>query len=163
LEQLCSFDAFRHKSFYQQQEQLMEVIEATVKFPPGRAFESQFGPRVNALLSLLDGTDIKVWGNPNDVALSALKRGQAVKVLVDHRGKYKLLETSQEPLKQPTALKTGHIMTDDDKRAIAERIQQEAALLRYCLTVSKEKFADLITGEESFRALATTLFLRVTR
>jgi hypothetical protein len=141
----------------------MRVIEATVKFPAGRVFESQFGPRVNALLSLPDGSDIKVWGNPNDAALSVLQRGQAVKVLLDHRGKYKLLEAPQQPLKPSTAPKAGHIMTDDDKRAIAERIQQEASLLRYCLSVSKEKFADLITGEESFRALATTLFLRVTR
>jgi hypothetical protein len=163
LEQLCSFDAFRHKSFYQQQERLMQVIEATVKFPAGRVFESQFGPRVNALLSLPDGSDVKVWGNPNDATLSSLQRGQAVKVLLDHRGKYKLLEASQEPLKQPTAPKAGHIMSDDDKRAIAERIQQEAALLKYCLTVSKDKFSDLITDEASFRALATTLFLRVTR
>ena len=72
--------------------QALTVHTATVKFPAGKTFTTQYGDRVNAVLTLDDGEEIKLWGNPGDPNLTALKKGQQVAVVQDQKG-WKLLNT----------------------------------------------------------------------
>ncbi len=53
--------------------------------------------------------------------------------------------------------------TPEQKREIANRVQQNADLLAYCLQVAQTKFGDLVASEESIRCLATTIYLSVNK
>jgi hypothetical protein len=50
--------------------------------------------------------------------------------------------------------------TDEEKKQLAAKIDQESDLLRYCLQTARKKFIDsgLVENEESVCALASVLF-----
>ena len=69
---------------------------------------------------------------------------------------------SQTPLLNHRSLQT-YELTPDQKRAIANYVQDQADLLGFCLKTASEKFSDQIETEESLRTLATTLFIATQR
>ncbi|WP_218080932.1 hypothetical protein [Anthocerotibacter panamensis] len=148
----------------------MRIFMGTVKYPTGKAFEGQYGPRVNAVVTLSTGKEVKLWGNPDNFTLTALRRGETVQVLEDDKGKLKLLETDPAPALTPPlrpaqtpathSLPTAPGWTVDEKQALAERVTQHAELMRFCLEMAQKRFGDLVATEESIRALATTLFIQ---
>lgn len=52
--------------------------------------------------------------------------------------------------------------TPEQKQAIADKVQQHAALLRFCLETAQRQFGDIIEPAD-IRALATTLFISATK
>ncbi len=69
---------------------------------------------------------------------------------------------SQTPLLNHRSLQT-YELTPDQKRAIANYVQDQADLLGFCLKMASEKFSDQVETEESIRTLATTLFIATSR
>jgi hypothetical protein len=65
------------------------------------------------------------------------------------------------PRQQPEVFK---LWTDEEKKQIAAKIDQEADLLRYCLQTARKKFIDsgLVETEESVCSLASVLFSQAT-
>lgn len=72
------------------------LITATVKYSAGQPRQTQYGERINAVLTLPDGDEHKVWGNPGDATIASLRKGQQVQLLKTPKG-YKLVTTSTEP------------------------------------------------------------------
>ena len=64
------------------------MIQATVKFPAREATQTTRGPRINALVTLPDGQDVKIWANEGDGIVSTWKKGQTVTVRPTKDGKY---------------------------------------------------------------------------
>ena len=150
--------------------QALTVHQATVKFPAGKTFTTQYGDRVNAVLVIpATGEEIKLWGNPGDPTLTALKKGQQIAVVQDQKG-WKLLNT---PLSEDSQAQPGngngngkaHTPLDpDQKRAIAAYIDQIADLYSYCSKVAATKCVDPSNPyEEDIRAIATTLFIQTVK
>lgn len=149
--------------------QALTVHTATVKFPAGKTFTTQYGDRVNAVLTLDDGEEIKLWGNPGDPNLTALKKGQQVAVVQDQKG-WKLLNTppaedSHPAVENRNGKAIAHTpLSADEKRAIASYIDQIADLYSYCAKVAATKCADPNDPyEENIRAIATTLFIQTVK
>ena len=150
--------------------QALTVHTATVKFPAGKTFTAQYGDRVNAVLTLDDGEEIKLWGNPGDPNLTALKKGQQVAVVQDQKG-WKLLNTPPAEVSHPAVENNGNgkaithtPLSADEKRAIASYIDQIADLYSYCAKVAATKCADPNDPyEENIRAIATTLFIQTVK
>jgi hypothetical protein len=69
---------------------------------------------------------------------------------------------SQTHLLNHRSLQT-YELTPDQKRAIANYIQDQAKLMRYCLETARENFSEQVETEESLRTLATTLFIATQR
>lgn len=150
----------------------MQVIEATVKYPPGKVFPSQHSEtgRVNAVFETTAFGDVKVWGDETDPELQALKRKQKRLIGQDQRGNWKLLNItpeSDEPAPEPAALPPNNeaLWTPDQKRALANYVDDSADLLAHCLKVTQAKLMEpgLISSEDSLRAMATTLFIQAMR
>ena len=64
------------------------MITATVKFPAREATQTTRGPRINALVVLPDGQEVRVWANENDGLVSTWQKGQTVTVKLTKDGKY---------------------------------------------------------------------------
>ena len=155
----------------------LTIVQGTVKYAAGPARETKNGPWINVVVTLADGEETKLWGDPGDPALTPLKKGQSVQVVKNAKGTgYSLLDTSPgtpaatpalvpapgySPRQQPDVFKP---WTDDEKRELAAKIDKESDLLRYCLQTARKKFVDsgLIENEASVCSLASVLFLHAT-
>lgn len=145
--------------------QAIQVVSGTVKFPAGKVFETKYGQRVNAVITLDDGSEAKLWGNPDDHELRELCRGQAVQLVKDAKG-YKLVGTSPAPSTQPAATATQTKNTElnpEQKRAIAAYIQGQADLFNYALKTVRERVEVDPADTESVRAIATSIYIATQR
>ena len=74
------------------------MITATVKYPAREALQTSRGPRINALVTLPDGQDVKIWANEGDGLVSTWKKGQTVMVKPTKDGKwYDAVPPSEAP------------------------------------------------------------------
>ncbi|NJL42524.1 MAG: hypothetical protein HC856_09525 [Pseudanabaena sp. RU_4_16] len=106
-----------------------------------------------------DGTEHRVWGQPDDQAIASLQKGQQVQLLYDGKG-YKLIADSQPAqVKQPVATE----LTPEQKRAIAEYVTGQADLLKFCWTTAAVKLGGIATEEESIRCAAASLYIAAQR
>ena len=140
----------------------MQIKNGTVKYPANKVFQSDWGERQNIVVEMDDGSTEKLYFEKGRQPHASLKRGQSVAILFEG-GKRRLVvsdkpNTPTEP-PQPAYQK----LTPDQKRAIANYIQDQAKLMRFCLETARENFSDQIETEESLRTLATTLFIATQR
>jgi hypothetical protein len=154
----------------------LNIIQGTVKYAAGPARETKNGPRINVLVTLADGEETKLWGDPGDPTLVPLKKGNAVQLVKNPKGNgYSLLDTSPTtpaaplaptpaPGYSPRQRETWKPWNDFEKKELAAKIDQSAALMHYCLQTVREKFVDngLVEDEESICALASVLFSHAT-
>ncbi|MGA7954606.1 MAG: hypothetical protein WCA07_13920, partial [Gloeobacterales cyanobacterium] len=127
---------------------------------------------INVVVTLADGEETKLWGDPGDPALTPLKKGNAVQLVKNAKGTgYSLLDTSPgtpaapsapapEPEYSPRQRETWKPWTDEEKKQLAAKIDQEADLMKYCLKIVKKEFFDsgLVENEASVCSLASVLF-----
>ncbi|QUY45786.1 hypothetical protein [Acaryochloris marina] len=140
---------------------MTQILTAKVKFP-AKEWDTQHGPRLNAKITLPDGEDIKIWGNPDDAVLKALRKGQPVQVAKDSKGKYSLVEQAPVPgqplVVEAPPLDTGEI-GEDAKSAIASYISHRAALYSFCYQEASRELGKHEVSEETIKCAASTLFI----
>lgn len=61
----------------------MEILKGKIKYTAGKVFEGQFGPSINAVITLDNGTEARVYGKADDAKLMALKKDDVVTVIHD--------------------------------------------------------------------------------
>jgi hypothetical protein len=154
----------------------LNIIQGTVNYAAGPARETKNGPRINVLVTLADGEETKLWGNPGDPGLIPLKKGNTVQLVKNAKGTgYSLLDTApttpaappakaSEPGNSPRQRESWKPWSDDQKKELAAKVDQEADLMKYCLQTARKKFVDsgLVEAEESVCALASVLFSQAT-
>ncbi|KAI9129390.1 hypothetical protein [Acaryochloris sp. CCMEE 5410] len=140
---------------------MTQILTAKVKFP-AKEWDTQHGPRLNAKITLPDGEDIKIWGNPDDAALKALRKGQPVQVAKDAKGKYSLVEQApapgQSPVVEAPPLDTGEL-EGEVKSAIASYITSRADLYAFCFKQASRALGESGVSEETLKCAASTLFI----
>lgn len=116
----------------------------------------------------------KIWKSLSDEEAQGLTKGAIVHLVPagkDRSGKDKhniLRLDTVAPVSTPAKREVsrpesiGATWSDEQKLALSAQICDHANLLRFCLEVTHEKFADLADPRD-FRALATTLYLQVLR
>jgi hypothetical protein len=155
----------------------LNIIQGTVKYAAGPARETKNGPRINVVVTLPDGEETKLWGDPGDPSLTPLKKGNAVQLVKNAKGTgYSLLDKSPttpaappamvsvsgySPRQQPEVFKP---WTDEEKKQLAAKVDQNAELMKYCLQTARKKFVDsgMVEAEESVCSLASVLFSQAT-
>ncbi len=142
----------------------MQIKNGTVKYPANKVFQSDWGERQNIVVEMDDGTEEKLYFAAGRQPHASLKRGEPVQVLYEG-GKRRLLvnDKPDTPIQQPQPQPQYQGLTPDQKRAIANYIQDQAKLMRYCLETARENFSEQVETEESIRTLATTLFIATQR
>lgn len=136
----------------------MKIVKGIVKYAAGEPREGQYGPSINILVTLEDGTAVRVYGKPGD-AISKIKYKDNVK-LIDDKGKFKLLEDDSQTMPEPTGV-----------AVIEQRIAEKpdlAALVFETGVIASEGYIDiynrLITAgipPENATAATSTIFIQV--
>lgn len=94
----------------------MNILKGKVKYTAGKVFEGQYGPSINAVILLDNGTDARVYGKADDEKLKALKKDDAVTVIYDgksYKVAFDMVTANDIPEK---------VVTPDEK----ENVQQKA-------------------------------------
>jgi hypothetical protein len=133
-----------------------------VKYTPREPRQTSHGMRINAVVSLSSGEEVKLWGDPGDPALTALTKGQQVALAQNAKGGWQLVQTDQPEQQTSTSTDKNFTHTEwtpEEKRAIASRIEERAKLMKYCLAQAREHCGEYLETSEDLRAIATTLFL----
>jgi hypothetical protein len=144
--------------------QALQLIYGRVKYAANKPRQTTHGMRINCVISLPDGEEIKLWGDPGDPALTSLSKGQQVQLAKNALGNWQLATTAPaEPTPQPAqsqnTVQNHTDWTPEQKRAIASRIEERAKLMRFCLEQARKHCGDYLETSEDLRAIATTFFL----
>jgi hypothetical protein len=127
-----------------------------VKYPARSPQDYGYGARINVVVALADGEEVRLWGKPGD-PIEGLSRNQPVTLAYDGRG-YKLADSAPTA---PDRSSTG--MTPETKREIAAYVEDLAALYVFCFDTAKAKLGDRMANQEAIKDVATTLFLSACR
>jgi len=116
---------------------MQSLTTATIKFPAGRVFDGQYGPRANVLAVLPDGSEVKVWAAPHELA--GYRKGDPIHLVQDAKG-YKPVAIAQQPQRanHPAPQATAAPKPELDKQAIADFVTQQAKLYSYCYRTAIE-------------------------
>ncbi len=57
--------------------QSVDLVEAVVKYPARNPIDTQYGERINVVVTTPEGEQIKLWGKPGE-EIANLKKGQKV-------------------------------------------------------------------------------------
>jgi hypothetical protein len=129
-----------------------------VKYTPREPRQTTHGMRINAVVSLPDGEEVKLWGDPGDPALTALKKNQQVALAQNAKGNWQLVQQDEPQQTNNGNGQTQPMWEPEDREMMAARIEHRAKVMRYCLIKAKEHCGDLV-DEEGIRAIATSLFI----
>lgn len=142
-----------------------------VKYPAGRTFEGQWGPRQNIVVDLDDGTEERMYFTPGKEPYCLVKRGDPVTII--YNGNNKTLAVAEQPSRPSSVLASpgfagvmplepGGVCAKTEPGEVAAYIKCSAKLLKSCWdSVGDEFGADL--PSEDRRAMANALFISVNR
>ena len=100
----------------------MNILKGKIKYTAGKVFEGQFGQSINAVVTLANGEDIRVYGKPDDEKLKALKKDDEVTVIHDgksYKVAFDMTTVDQIPTKEtnetpaPTVNKNGKLTAEE--------------------------------------------------
>jgi hypothetical protein len=116
----------------------MNILKGRVKYTAGKVFEGQYGPSINAAITLENGTDIRVYGKPDDEKLKALQKDDAVTIIHDGKS-YKvafdmvtandLPEKVQTPSEQTNVQQAGNVAPKTNGKLTTEEISEKATFM----------------------------------
>jgi hypothetical protein len=116
----------------------MNILKGKVKYTAGKVFEGQYGPSINAAITLDNGTDIRVYGKPDDEKLKALQKDDVVTIIHDGKS-YKvafdmvtandLPEKVQTPTEGNNAQQTANVAPKTNGKLTVDEIWDKLNLM----------------------------------
>jgi hypothetical protein len=112
--------------------QALNLTYGRVKFTAGEPRQTSYGMRINCVITLPSGEEVKLWGDPGDPMLTSLTKGQQVQLAQNAKGNWQLVQqqSQDEPPHQANgngAVQNHTEWTPDEKRAIC-RLGSSASL-----------------------------------
>lgn len=90
----------------------MNILKGRVKYTAGKVFEGQYGPSINAAITLDNGTDIRVYGKPDDEKLKALQKDDVVTIIHDgksYKVAFDMVTANEIPEKANTSIESANV------------------------------------------------------
>ena len=132
----------------------LELVKGIVKYPSGRVLDTVHGQRINAVILLNTGEEIKLWGNPDD-EIKQLKKNQEVQLLKDMKG-FKLVSEFKEA--EPQKFETREAEEINIKSG---QVKELGLILSDCVD-RMQKLQPRLKDEEQIK-LAISLFIQVSK
>jgi ATP sulfurylase len=132
----------------------MKIVKGVVKYGAGAPREGQYGPSINILVTLEDGSQVRVYGKPGDV-IERYKSGQNIQ-LVDDKGKYKVVE---EEMQQ--AAKQVQNIDVSEKPDLAAMVFEMSAIYSQAYIDIYNKMSEAGIPHENATAATSTIFIQV--
>jgi hypothetical protein len=148
----------------------MNILKGRVKYTAGKVFEGQYGPSINAAIKLDNGTDIRVYGKPDDEKLKALQKddvvtiihdGKSYKVAFDMVTANELPEKVQTPTEGNNVQQAANVAPKSNGKLSEEEITEKATFMT---SVYADIFHQLqASGLEPAQAqpAAATIFIQI--
>lgn len=114
------------------------TVQATVKFAPGEPRDTKNGPKINALVVLPSGEEVRIWGNPGEQPIASWTKGQ--QVLLEQKGQYWNIAKGQPsaPVQPAPSVNQAarevarfDLNTDEVRNAMYQRARDMADLYKY--------------------------------
>lgn len=146
-------------------------MQASVKYAANGPKQYAHGLRINVVITMPDGSEKKLWGNPDDPVLTALRKGQAVEVFTDKKGNLQLDTSSlaaqpapaQHPAPAAGSIAGFSVPPVEVKQNMLEYITFSAKLFKHCFDEAGNEMQDVNLPDGDLRAVATTLYLSAMR
>jgi hypothetical protein len=148
----------------------MNILKGKVKYTAGKVFEGQYGPSINAVITLDNGTEARVYGKADDTKLMALKKDDAVTVIHDGKS-YKVAfdmvtaneipEKVQTPTEGANVQQSANVPPKSNGKLTHEEITEKAGFMT---SVYADIFQNLLDhGLEPAQAqpAAATIFIQI--
>jgi len=148
----------------------MNILKGRVKYTAGKVFEGQYGPSINAAITLENGTDIRVYGKPDDEKLKALQKDDVVTIIHDGKS-YKvafdmvtandLPEKVQTPTEGNNVQQAANVAPKNNGKLTPDEITEKATFMT---SVYADIFHQLqASGLEPAQAqpAAATIFIQI--
>jgi ATP sulfurylase len=132
----------------------MKIVKGVVKYGAGAPREGQYGPSINILVTLEDGSQVRVYGKPGDV-IERYKSGQNIQ-LIDDKGKYKVVE---EEMQQ--AAKQVQNIDVSEKPDLAKLVFDMSALYSKSYVEIYNAIVEAGIPHENATAATSTIFIQV--
>jgi len=132
----------------------MKIVKGVVKYGSGAPREGQYGPSINILVTLEDGSQVRVYGKPGDV-IERYKSGQNIQ-LIDDKGKYKVVE---EEMQQ--AAKQVQNIDVSEKPDLAAIVFEVSAIYSQAYIDIYNKMSEAGIPHENATAATSTIFIQV--
>jgi ATP sulfurylase len=132
----------------------MKIVKGVVKYGSGAPREGQYGPSINILVTLEDGSQVRVYGKPGDV-IERYKSGQNIQ-LVDDKGKYKVVE---EEMQQ--AAKQVQNIDVSEKPDLTAMVFEMSAIYSQAYIDIYNKMSEAGIPHENATAATSTIFIQV--
>jgi ATP sulfurylase len=132
----------------------MKIVKGVVKYGSCAPREGQYGPSINILVTLEDGSQVRVYGKPGDV-IERYKSGQNIQ-LVDDKGKYKVVE---EEMQQ--AAKQVQNIDVSEKPDLAAMVFEMSAIYSQAYIDIYNKMSEAGIPHENATAATSTIFIQV--
>jgi hypothetical protein len=139
----------------------LQLVKGSVKYPAREPRDYGYGDRINVVVTLADGAEVKLWGKPGD-PIEGLSKNQPVTLAFDGKS-YKLAESAPTSPDRSSATVPSAGMPPETKKAIAAYVEDLAALYVFCFDTAKAKLGDRMADQEAIKDVATTLFLSACR
>jgi hypothetical protein len=134
---------------------IVQLVKGRVKYPAREPRDFGYGDRINVVVSLSDGEEVKIWGKPGD-PIEGLTRNQPVTLAYDGKS-YKLADSPDR------SSVTSAGMPPETKKAIAAYVEDLANLYSFCFDTAASKLSDRMADQGAIKDVATTLFLSAVR
>ena len=135
----------------------MRITKGIVKYGAGAPREGQYGPSINILVTLIDDSQVRVYGKPGDV-IERYKSGQAI-TLIDDNGKYKVLEEQPQTMPAPTGVAV--IEQQSEKPDLAAMVFEMSAIYSQAYIDIYNKISEAGVPQETATAATSTIFIQV--
>ena len=148
----------------------MNILKGKVKYTAGKVFEGQYGPSINAVITLDNGTEARVYGKADDEKLKALKKDDAVTIIHDGKS-YKIAfdmvtadeipEKVQTPIENTNVQQAANVAHKSNNKLTPDEITEKATLMT---SVYADIFHQLqASGLEPAQAqpAAATIFIKL--
>ena len=132
----------------------MKIVKGVVKYGSGAPREGQYGPSINILVTLEDGSQVRVYGKPGDV-IERYKSGQNIQ-LVDDKGKYKVVEQEMQQ-----AAKQVQNIDVSEKPDLAAMVFEMSAIYSQAYIDIYNKMSEAGIPHENATAATSTIFIQV--
>ena len=142
----------------------MSII-AKCKYP-AKAYDTEYGRRVNAVFTTPDGKELKIWGNAGHSSLESVVKGQSYQLEFDAMGNGKLVRTQLSNGNGHHTNGEGNSHNGHTNHSRSEEIKDYLGrlgkLMAYSIRVVRNELGEEMEPDLEQR-YATTLFIQTCR
>ena len=163
--------------------QASTLLNATVKFPTGKAIETRYGMRINIVAKLETGEDVTIWANDTDTFLTGFRKGDSIQLVKDAKG-YKVVEVAAnnrsdtpqqtakamlptpQPQQQTPSVKTflkWKKPSKEERQNIIDFSDFNMKVYHHIFTGVCNQFQNEALKDENLKDITTTIFIQTMR